>query len=778
MTSNITDAPNSSVWATDSPTGNGSLDRLVQEGDDGEHHETTWLLVEFPWIPALIVGCCMVVFLSLSFYSHHKRVRRKRELLMDYLFILLNSGNWNRGRSVSILCNTNSIALTELGRSVKIKRKFEKQHSKEDRLSEKYLKDLVANMTHGRKKELTRFVSDPVHRFTRVGGPKSVRKKSLSMGMFESSLGVHGGPLFPYDMGHSLDRGVLLDPSAQPGLDAHSTKFQRSMTDCGSYGDYNGILPVDVLSRSDHVASSRQFPPDFNTTVEAYPSGKAANGQVDFVQAQTYDQPRAPVLSMDMRKSFDDRSVPSVHSPDPVTSSDIHLSVPSRHQMPYENKTFGADYSHDSVPSEHIEGTTFGGTSRTKDQSELSPCSENKEVVRVSFAADRSVDELEPVSLHTDDKRFAPLRLDSDNHEYNRRSPSPICVIDEDPNLRVAYLRNQSADNDLRDVKRQWSYPETRVYNSFDGWNGHRTDYAPRAADCLYRATVIKNFLKLSNTRSLEHGARFSVDGQPSRHRSEDVDFNPIFPGETRAVATRAAFLPGTLSNRTPDTQPASASHEAGVAKSFRFAFARRSRSKPDSKGSDPDLDDSAPRPKARGSKGYLSKTMSTQSTTALLFESGSPAHDSERDFRSFDFPNRGGSISFDSVSEEPEYLEQSDNPRTMTFGHESLIQSATSSEPKIQTRHETRPGITVPREGPLEIVDWKDGRRGHREGHRGPEKGQLETVLSLDSLVRMDSSQGVRYTSNVQRLPRFQVRSGLQRHQQLLARHCSIPGW
>nr|KAG5714846.1 hypothetical protein BaRGS_000334 [Batillaria attramentaria] len=218
MTSNITDAPNSSVWATDSPTGNGSLDRLVQEGDDGEHHETTWLLVEFPWIPALIVGCCMVVFLSLSFYSHHKRVRRKRELLMDYLFILLNSGNWNRGRSVSILCNTNSIALTELGRSVKIKRKFEKQHSKEDRLSEKYLKDLVANMTHGRKKELTRFVSDPVHRFTRVGGPKSVRKKSLSMGMFESSLGVHGGPLFPYDMGHSLDRGVLLDPSAQPGI--------------------------------------------------------------------------------------------------------------------------------------------------------------------------------------------------------------------------------------------------------------------------------------------------------------------------------------------------------------------------------------------------------------------------------------------------------------------------------------------------------------------------------------------------------------------------------
>ncbi|KAH9504608.1 hypothetical protein Btru_062420 [Bulinus truncatus] len=75
----------------------------------------------FPaWGPAVTVAAAMLIFLAASFYIRHRKVVKKREILMDYFYIIFQYGGLRRKRMVAALCNTNAITLRELGRSFMI----------------------------------------------------------------------------------------------------------------------------------------------------------------------------------------------------------------------------------------------------------------------------------------------------------------------------------------------------------------------------------------------------------------------------------------------------------------------------------------------------------------------------------------------------------------------------------------------------------------------------------------------------------------------------------
>ena len=89
---------------------------------------------------------------------------------------------------MSIMVNTNSLSLDELGRSFKIKTRAtqnggeETTRSATDFLREKYMKDLMvyaSSPDKKRKKMLKRFISVPVteHRFRRVAGHVGTKAK-------------------------------------------------------------------------------------------------------------------------------------------------------------------------------------------------------------------------------------------------------------------------------------------------------------------------------------------------------------------------------------------------------------------------------------------------------------------------------------------------------------------------------------------------------------------------------------------------------------------------
>ena len=90
--------------------------------DDGKERAPTQVAATtFPaWAPSVAVALAMLIFLAASFYIRHKKVMKKRELLMDYFYIIFQYGGLRRKRMVAALCNTNAITLRELGRSFMI----------------------------------------------------------------------------------------------------------------------------------------------------------------------------------------------------------------------------------------------------------------------------------------------------------------------------------------------------------------------------------------------------------------------------------------------------------------------------------------------------------------------------------------------------------------------------------------------------------------------------------------------------------------------------------
>ncbi|XP_076458080.1 uncharacterized protein LOC143291848 [Babylonia areolata] len=214
---------------------NSSMARLTEDAGG-----TGALSAGYPWIPALLVGCGMVAFLSLSFYSHHKRVRRKREVLMDYLSVLIQSGALARGRSVSILCNTNSLALSQLGKSFRISRDRNGSVEASDILRDRYFKDL-SELSNSHKKTrniLRRFISAPPERkFRQVTSRLLTLNKApwLSRGGLSTlarNLSLpedfdFGEDDFPSSLSEartSIAQGVLLNPSTMQTEDADGSK--------------------------------------------------------------------------------------------------------------------------------------------------------------------------------------------------------------------------------------------------------------------------------------------------------------------------------------------------------------------------------------------------------------------------------------------------------------------------------------------------------------------------------------------------------------------------
>ncbi|RUS82617.1 hypothetical protein EGW08_009610 [Elysia chlorotica] len=93
----------------------------TQNGTVAETGPTSFPSSAFPaWAPSVAVALAMLSFLAASFYIRHRKVVKKRELLMDYFHIIFQYGGLRRKRMVAALCNTNAITLRELGRSFMI----------------------------------------------------------------------------------------------------------------------------------------------------------------------------------------------------------------------------------------------------------------------------------------------------------------------------------------------------------------------------------------------------------------------------------------------------------------------------------------------------------------------------------------------------------------------------------------------------------------------------------------------------------------------------------
>ncbi|XP_046581721.1 uncharacterized protein LOC124289156 isoform X4 [Haliotis rubra] len=63
------------------------------------------------WIPGVLMGVAMMMFLGVSFYRYHMRFRRKRKLAMEYIYL---SQSTKRPRIGAPLCFTNNLRLSEL----------------------------------------------------------------------------------------------------------------------------------------------------------------------------------------------------------------------------------------------------------------------------------------------------------------------------------------------------------------------------------------------------------------------------------------------------------------------------------------------------------------------------------------------------------------------------------------------------------------------------------------------------------------------------------------
>ncbi|XP_071101405.1 uncharacterized protein [Haliotis cracherodii] len=67
------------------------------------------------WIPGVLMGVAMIMFLGVSFYRYHMRFRRKRKLAMEYVSLTLSA---KRPRIGAPLCFTNNLRLSELCNSI------------------------------------------------------------------------------------------------------------------------------------------------------------------------------------------------------------------------------------------------------------------------------------------------------------------------------------------------------------------------------------------------------------------------------------------------------------------------------------------------------------------------------------------------------------------------------------------------------------------------------------------------------------------------------------
>ena len=823
------------------------------------------ILEEYPWIPALAVGCSMAVFLSLSFYSHHRRVRRKRELLMDYVSTLLYSGAWDRGRSVSVLCNTHIMTLSDLTSSFKVKasRKPD-QHPQADFLREKYLMDLFtfsdSNNKKG-KKGLKRFTSAPsdtkfrrmasqlmaMNRVSRLGrGGLATLARNFSMpGEFDvCDMDV---PESVSEAKANITQGVLLDPNRMPrGTSQAAGRFRRAATVAASRLDHS----YENLAFTDHTGDVESGP---------HPPVTFSVGSDSRQSLDTSDLCRTPTqLGLDMSASPPTR--PS------------HLSDIPRHDaldredtllLPVKDVSVSVTRSSAAPPSIHT--TSVHGTDHCN--MAFTACL-TESGWRAGYATHGS-----DKSRHYVQGRDSVLYTAVDGHcggnsdcPFSWQVAKASLQIMNKPRCRPQ--SNVPTNLTASPTRHGMNHFTTETVSLEDGLLPR--DLHTRSLDEIKGKPVSpqldsRSKCAVAHAKSLEDGLRTKSPGRyPLHHRVDTRERNLVIAGENGpplSALNPATFLPTALGRPlllvTGQEKQTFAEQTTGIGRAPKLASTKALNSKLTRR-----LPGEFSLPRVR-SKASLGKMLSTQSTKSLISGTGTP-------------PQAYGSLDSDGLPSTPPYTifslqqgpETHNHDRDLThtlpqqfFGlHEGPeVPSMTASQNRsIQNQHCKAPALhqsteravtanhsifplSSPNRSPslhkgpdttmhsLNNHDQHDrqlntdqlllddkqqeskpeqappspetGAEGSRlwqaspSPSRGLEKaltlqpltlaswehpGTLttvtssqDTVLQLSSMTSFaDGPPEVQHSSNLHRLPRFQVRSGLQRDRRLLLQH------
>lgn len=730
-----------------------------------------WTLDRTPWIPALVMAVAMLIFLSLSFYNHHKRVRRKKEIIMDYLTTLLYSDVWSRGRSVSILCHTNSISFDELGRSFKIKSKEEKEP--QDIMRERYIKDLVATITRNTKSSLKRIVSAPSeYRFNRISGPITADKKAFSMSLMDHQVSVDAGQLVPSDFRSvtqgspefkgSVSNGILLNPKAR----FYNPKYSPSFHDISSGDDLDNLE-----ARGETTNQPWQ------------PKGSNCRRTMDdtILHEERYaDKPPSRVSAVETQRV---RKSGSLHESQRTVEScygKLLRAKASRTNSLYEissddPKSFCTSMCPQDVSGVHT--TVFSLADCHSNALHLDSSGEVRETYSrntnsLPFANYRQIQTLTNVKSSLagegkdkDGRTLVALSLSPTEVSHLPKSRSPLCVIDNDQNTKVSFwvhadhVSSNSCD-DVSDVSEELYTPfPSHSSGSIESSSDETRLAASRSDDRLDKLVY--------------NHQRNPIDLNVMRHSSK-TDYNPMLPAEIQAVPSSSSlqvFLPVVLSGQPPVSTPVGARLHVAKYLKTRSGLARSVQAcrKDDARSSGQDSKDNNPKLRS-----ILKKTLSTQSTTALLLDGNMATSE----WRSHDYGPEG-----DECVGAQDRVDSMTQQWTWDERHSTERQGAEQSA--IANSLPRRSGPKGVREMSFPETSTNLWDMSGSTGSLGPESTRswsgegsvtdgLATTLSLEALPTQDSS---RFGSNLHRLPRFQVRSGMQQRLKLSSSNEHIQG-
>ncbi|KAL8565080.1 hypothetical protein ACOMHN_005283 [Nucella lapillus] len=809
--------------------GNGTMARVSLEP-----RETGLLPRGYPWIPALLVGCGMVVFLSLSFYSHHKRVRRKRELLMDYLSVLLYSGVGSRGRSVSILCNTNSLALSQLGKSFRITHDKKEKSASPDFLTKRYLNDLAElSSSHQKSKNvLNRFISSPTdskfqHMASQLMGlNRATRVGRGGLGNLARNLSVPedfdpSDTDFPWSLTQAsagITQGVLLDPTRMQRDDADaSNPFKRCDTNPESVSDHS----YENIAFSDQADFSKDFT---KTTQSNIPCLNRDSSDLSVQNSKLCKTSSSKAPSLRTMWFLNKPSTPASHfgASDRQWVERWHVNSTSDLLT---DRCVSVTRGSVLPPCVHSVGVSYYSSRQTH-------ISGNRHLLHNdSFLAECKKDYIqydESLSSQYPEMHFSTVKSVEQNNKYN---PGSV-------HERNSPVLHEQASCAGRDVDNSTGTPRLQesISSSFDPLSDHDSstysrdsslhldEVHDRSLDEVSRQYGRQFFDMHSSQvlgccRSLHDSAVGSRGRFPMPQRMSSVEYNPVFPGETNPTVNACQstpVFPTAFSHALyPDSHdrtqadpllPSGGPRIQGTdsvlnpivpSRGTNLTITRMMQSKLHSK-----IPSSFRHPKPK-SRGFLNKAMSSQSTKTLISEAISPAQSFSN--ASFEFhpstsellhtpatskllPATSELVPATQPQRFPCFHENPEMTAMNPLSHDSSVCDQPAAQlffldepvgdiPPWQTCEDAKcsnhPSMTFPTTAP---TDRKVSSSYSRM--TDVHKGQLDTLISLDNLSSSaDSWQNVRPASHVHRLPRFQVRSGLTQTRDLLARPSTLQG-
>ena len=798
------------------PTWTDSVSRNDSSGVMGTHTlqrgsaSKAWTLGDSPWIPALVVGCGMAVLLSLSFYSHHKRVRRKRELVMDYLSALLYSGAWTRGRSVSILCNTNFIALSELGRSFKIKVKDDVDSAAASEfLREKYLKDFLAftNARGKRKRGLKRFISAPAeNKFRRVACQLVARNSVMrlqrgGLGALARNLSMPGGPFDSYDFDFpaslaearkSITQGVLLDPSRmQEDNDGNSVGFQRPPSTCESCFNHSCESAATPGRMSDPDPEQPSAPKaaqvHFSVAMDDHPVDcgappselSLARGQAcEHLCARAKSAGTSAVLESSQPNAAESRSESfdsSRASPSPLSTNDVSVSVTCSSAVPQCDHAFRPTRTlHYSprvvdIPDDHI--VSFDNPFR--EEPEVNACYPNDSAMRCNMNSQTCV--VYSSRREHGSSKYVPGFTggvgETDVHIKRNQQSCAVCRVNtySAPYPRYQNPLDKDRERNDGDDSREYTLLSSQLHTKSLEEHKREVNFPDPGSPAGKRA--------ITYTKSLEYSMAKSPRRYQAHNGVNSMDFNPLFPGETHSsfsIQNPPSFFPSAFSRQlSPLAQEGREGNPDNAFGRIRAPKLATAKTTPFCSSSKISKDFRPMKPKCRGA---LCKTLSTQSTRALISGSGTPPQGFGSQDSDQCSPTPAAYQRFFSLHETSDPVPVDNNNDPVTFAARGEMEGGVQSlQRSVPPEHYfTQRAFSLKTVGEVTFGDSSSASRKLGDVH----KWETDTMLPLESLssAREQRSE-VRQTSNVHRLPRFQVRSGVNQHRKLLAQHCHMQG-